>query len=358
MGQAHEIRPAIIDLSFTEQGRAKLTIALNLEALIAEIGPEHSDTTESKNVTKYDALRELPPDKLSKEFSAFKKRFLQGISIRDQTGTHLNTEVASVTIPQIGDTDLARSSTVILTTSLPVSTESIVWSWDQRFGANIIRTGEQGTDDEYSAYLTEGAATDPIPVSGGVKQSALAVFWNYLVIGFTHILPKGLDHILFVVGLFLLSSRLRPLVFQVTSFTLAHTITLALAATGVVDLSPAIVEPLIALSIVYVCVENILTDKLQRWRPMIVFGFGLLHGLGFAGVLSEVGISPTYFITALVAFNLGVELGQITVIVGCFLLVGFWFRSKPWYRSLITIPASAVIAVIGAYWFVQRTLLS
>lgn len=354
---AHEIRPAIVELSFNEASQAELDITLNLEALIAEIGPDHNDTNESRNAGKYDELRSLSPHQLEREFETFKTKFLRGIIIRDQNGVRLTIDITSLTIPEVGETDLTRSSKIGLSVSLPAGTRNVVWSWDENFGANIVRVGEKGSDDEYSVYLTKGQATDLIPVIGNLTQSALSVFWNYLVIGFTHILPKGLDHILFVVGLFLLSTRMRPLIFQVTSFTIAHTITLALATTGVVDLPASIVEPLIALSIVYVCVENIFTDQLQRWRPVVVFGFGLLHGLGFAGVLSDVGISPTYFVTALVSFNLGVELGQITVIVACFLLVGFWFRDRPWYRSVITIPISIVVAAIGGYWFLQRSLL-
>lgn len=119
---------------------------------------------------------------------------------------------------------------------------------------------------------------------------------------------------------------LRPLFWQVTSFTVAHTITLALGATGMIQISPAVVEPLIAASIVYVCIENMVSDKLQLWRPAVVFGFGLLHGLGFAGVLSEIGIASNFFISALVSFNVGVYLGQIFVILLCFFTVGFWFR--------------------------------
>jgi hydrogenase/urease accessory protein HupE len=270
----------------------------------------------------------------------------------------LDHEVDSVDIADVGDIELARTSRVDLTSAGPVAGENIIWSWHQRFGPNIIRVDTAGSEEGYSAYLTSGGASDPIAVAGASKRSFGAVFWNYLVLGYTHILPKGLDHILFVVGLFLLSTRLRPLLLQITSFTVAHTVTLALGVTGVVQLPAGIVEPLIAASIVYVCVENILTDKLQRWRTAVVFGFGLLHGLGFAGVLAEIGISSASFVTALVAFNVGVELGQVTVIAGCFLLVGLWFHDQPWYRSRVTIPASAVIAVIGAYWFVERIVWS
>ncbi len=187
-------------------------------------------------------------------------------------------------------------------------------------------------------------------------QARPQVFTTYLTIGFVHILPKGLDHILFVVGLFLLSTRLKTLLWQVTSFTLVHSVSLALGMLGIVQISPSIVEPLIAASIVYVAIENIVTDELKRWRPFVVFGFGLLHGLGFARVLAEIGVSQTHFFTGLVAFNLGVEFGQLTVIAFCFVTVGFWFRRRSWYRRAITIPASIAIAFVATYWFAERVI--
>jgi hypothetical protein len=142
------------------------------------------------------------------------------------------------------------------------------------------------------------------------------------VLGFTHILPKGLDHILFVLGLFLLSTRKGPLLAQVTAFTIAHTLTLGLSVFGVVSLSWSVVEPLIAASIAYVAVENILTPNLKPWRTTVVFGFGLPHGLGFAGVLQEVGLPRSQRLPLLASFNVGVELGQLTVIALAFLAVG------------------------------------
>ena len=115
--------------------------------------------------------------------------------------------------------------------------------------------------------------------------------------------------------------------------------------------------PLIAASIVYVAVENVLTDRLNRWRPALIFGFGLLHGLGFASVLGEFGLPEAQFIPALIGFNVGVEVGQLTVVAVAFMLVGFWFRDKPWYRRFIAIPASLTIAAVGAFWVIERTLL-
>jgi hypothetical protein len=140
----------------------------------------------------------------------------------------------------------------------------------------------------------------------------------------------------------------------VTAFTIAHTITLALTIYGLVSLSPRIVEPLIALSIVYVAVENVVTPELRPWRIALVFAFGLLHGMGFAGVLSQLGLPRSEFLTALLCFNAGVELGQLTVIAAAFVLIGLPFRCKPWYRRRVVIPVSLAIAAIGLFWFVQR----
>jgi len=114
------------------------------------------------------------------------------------------------------------------------------------------------------------------------------------------------------------------------------------------------VEPLIALSIAYVAIENVMTSELHAWRPFVVFGFGLLHGMGFAGVLQEIGMPRSEFLTALVAFNVGVEVGQLTVITLAFVLTGLWLRKKPWYRQRFVVPASLMIAAIGLYWTVER----
>jgi len=189
------------------------------------------------------------------------------------------------------------------------------------------------------------------------QQAGWRTFGHYIPIGFDHILPKGLDHILFVLGLFFLSTHLRPLLWQVSAFTLAHTVSLAFGAMGWVSVPSIIVEPLIAASITYVAIENVFSSGMSRWRPLVIFGFGLLHGLGFASVLGELGIPHDQFFPALIGFNIGVEFGQLTVISLAFLAVGMWFRDKPWYRSRISIPASLIIAAFGAYWFFERVFL-
>jgi hydrogenase/urease accessory protein HupE len=224
-------------------------------------------------------------------------------------------------------------------------------------GTYPLALATEGDEGSTWVWLDPGKTSAPFALSRKVVPATrLEVVRRYLALGFLHIVPAGLDHILFVLGLFLLSRRIRPLLAQVTCFTLAHTLSLGLSAAGLVSLPPAIVEPAIALSIVYVAVENVLRRDLSRSRLVLVFSFGLLHGLGFAGVLAELGLPRTQFFTALLSFNAGVEAGQLTVLAGAFLVCSLPFGERPWYRQRIVIPASAAIAAIGLFWSVQRVL--
>lgn len=176
----------------------------------------------------------------------------------------------------------------------------------------------------------------------------------YLVLGFKHILPLGFDHILFVLGLFLLSPKLKPIIIQSTAFTIAHSVTLCLASYNVINPPARIIEPLIALSILYVALENIYSPRLKPSRIGIVFLFGLVHGLGFAGALAEMGLPKNAYFVSLIMFNAGVELGQLTIILLAYFLLAKWFADKPYYRSRVVIPLSIVIAFVAAFWTVQR----
>lgn len=202
--------------------------------------------------------------------------------------------------------------------------------------------------------LAAGEDSPPHVIGGGQQtQSTLEVLWRYTILGFEHILPLGVDHILFVLGLFLLSVHWRPLLLQVTAFTIAHSVTLALSMFDIISMPSHVVETLIAGSIAYVAIENIFTSKLHAWRPAVVFCFGLLHGLGFASVLQELGLPREQFVPALISFNVGVELGQLSVVALAFLAVG-WLRERSDYRKLVVIPSSAAIAAMGVYWAIER----
>jgi hypothetical protein len=186
------------------------------------------------------------------------------------------------------------------------------------------------------------------------SMSATDSAFLYLKLGFEHILPLGLDHILFVLSLFLLSSNLKTVLWQSLAFTVAHSVTLGLAMYKVITISPKIVEPLIALSIAYVALENVFVSRLRPSRIGIVFLFGLVHGLGFAGALAGLGLPSNSYFTSLLAFNVGVELGQLTVIFAAYFLIGKWFGKKSYYHKFIVIPFSLIIAAIALYWFIER----
>lgn len=192
-------------------------------------------------------------------------------------------------------------------------------------------------------------------MEAAVEQSVWDVIGLYLQQGYIHILPRGLDHILFVLALFFASTRLKSLVWQVSAFTLAHTLTLALAVLGYVRLDPAIVEPIIALSIAFVAIENVIFKDMTRWRPAVVFAFGLFHGLGFAGVLSDYGLPQDQLLVSLLSFNVGVEAGQLTIVATCWLAL-HRFADAAWYPWLVRI-ASGAIALMALWWAFDRIVL-
>jgi hydrogenase/urease accessory protein HupE len=177
--------------------------------------------------------------------------------------------------------------------------------------------------------------------------------------GVLHIL-SGPDHILFVLGLILAGGTLRQLIGLLTAFTLAHSITLSLTALGIASLSPRIVEPVIALSIVAVALENLLRRNGERpgadyrIRISLAFGFGFFHGFGFAGALTEAGLPQQAIGWSLAAFNLGVELGQGTILLAVLPMLHAIARYSPTGRQRTTRYASIAIAIAGAVWFVER----
>lgn len=427
--QAHEVLPAIADM--TQDGDTLVfDVSLNAEGFIAGIDlTDISDTNDAPQAADYDSLRALEPAALEAAFADFWPDMARQVRVVVD-GVAVTPDLVGFSAAEVGNTELVRTSSLSFRATLPDGAQKVSVGWAREFGALVIR--QQGVDAPYDGYLEAGAMTDEITLSGGDQASAWQTFVNYIPVGFDHIVPKGLDHILFVLGLFFLSTHLRPLLWQVSLFTLAHTITLALAALGHTEFLDAffinsfgiefiaVVEPLIAASIVYVAVENIFLKDLSPWRPFVVFLFGLLHGLGFASVLGEFGLPEDAFVAALIGFNVGVEVGQLAVIAVMFLCV--WqavrvdrgenevFQAKAlygvlilaalallWldpaalsmalenpsyvflapllavfvlcfasvsfrdhlaaYRRAVSIPASVFIALVGAYWFLERTVL-
>ena len=251
-------------------------------------------------------------------------------------------------------------ATLTLSGQVPAAAVQFTWSYGWTFASYAFSAGRADQGGRDVSWLEGGDVSAPVALAAlatpPTPPTRLATARQYLTLGFTHIVPLGFDHVLFVLGLYLLNGRWRSVLTQVSAFTLAHSITLGLSMYGLIAVSSRVVEPLIAASIAYVAIENLLLVELRSWRVALVFVFGLLHGLGFAGALRELGLPRQEFLTALLTFNLGVEGGQLAVVGAAFLLCGLPFASRDWYRQRVVMPASAAIACMAVYWTVQRLM--
>ena len=352
---AHEVRPAITDVTVT-LATVDMVIRLPLEPLLAGMNlAVLENTNDAPEAATHDALRALAPPALEAAFRVAWPGIADQINILSG-GVRAKPRLVTVIVPEVGDVELPRDSEVRLAVDLPQGNAPVQVGWVESFGSIVVRQMGGGAD-AYTAILQGGTLSEPLPRDSVASERAGTVFLRYVFSGFEHIIPKGLDHILFVLGLYFYALRARPLLAQVTAFTLAHTLTLGLASLGIFTIPARIVEPLIAASIVYVAVENIFGGRSGWARVAVVFAFGLLHGLGFASVLGDVGLSGDRFVVGLIGFNIGVELGQLTVIALAFILLGWSFGRKAWYRSIIAVPASLTIAAVGAWWTFERVFL-
>jgi len=356
---ADVVKPALVEINVDNQRQIVVEVRASIEALLTGINARYKNTQDAPNADEYDEFRKMTPPDLKQAFNRFKQPFLQAIYIQAE-GQKLALQLETVDIPPAGYTKVPRISIIRLSAQLPESAGALQWYYPEKFGDNAVRVRQVDKVNQQWhwsqwQWLRNDEVSEPFSLTEIVaSQTIFEVIASYIVIGFEHIVPKGLDHILFILGLFLLSTHWRPLLWQVTMFTVAHTITLALAMNNIVELPSNVVEPLIALSIAYVGVENIIAKELHKSRLLLVFLFGLLHGLGFASVLTDFGMPKNDFATALISFNVGVEFGQIAVISVAFMLLNFWFKNKEDYRKYIVIPGSAAVSVIGLYWFLER----
>ncbi len=350
--------------------RLDLSIRMTIEAPLAGVDLAGlADTNDAANADLYDEKRAMSPDEIEAELRQAWSAIAPRITL--MAGEERLTPVLEgASIPPVGNPDIARFSTVRISAALPPGDAPVVIGWDGSLGGLILR--QQEVENGYTAFLQDGDLSDPVPRTGGSGQTAWNTSLDYLISGFDHIIPKGLDHILFVLGLFFFALTWGPLLWQVSAFTLAHTVTLALATLGIISIPPEwmwLVEAFIALSISWVAIENLFRPALGWFRPAVVFGFGLLHGLGFASVLGDVGLPQGQFVVALIAFNVGVELGQLAVILSAFLviLMARWAASvsrlddeelvvvdTPVMYRAVALTGSILISIVGLYWFFER----
>jgi hydrogenase/urease accessory protein HupE len=296
----------------------------------------------------------LDQNALSAKFDPLRENIARRIEVKFD-GVASPVDVSFAWVGEVSD--IKKPLGVVLEAKGPVpeSAREVTWRYDLVQSTYGVVFAFEGAEDTETQWLDGDMPSEPFPASADIKPpTAPEIVAQYLQLGFRHVV-QGLDHILFVLGIFLLATELRPVLVQVTSFTVAHSVTLGLTMYGILSLSPRIVDPLISFSIAYVAIENIVVGRLTPWRPAVVFGFGLFHGMGFAGALRELRVPHGQFLPALVSFNVGIELAQLSIIAAAFVSVAMW-RCKPWYRSRVVLPVSTAIAVTGLVWAVQLIL--
>ena len=356
---ADVVKPALTEIAVYADGRIIIEIRTSLEALLSGIDGQYRNTQEAPTADLYDKFRVQSAQDLGKSFESFHGSLLEGVELTiDKQSVPLDIE--SIEIPEPGYTKVPRSSVIYLRAQMSGNPAYLQWYYPARFGDHAVRVklvDESRDFWHWSDYqwIRQDKVSEPFKLQGlSLKSPWYSVVFTYTEAGFLHILPWGADHILFVIGLLLMSRTLRPLLWQVTMFTLAHSITLSLSTLGIFALPAALVEPLIALSIAFIAIQNIFYRVVKRSRLSLIFAFGLLHGLGFAAMLKEFGLPEDSFLLALFSFNLGVELGQVVILLGCWMSVIIWLRDWDGYRRYFIIPVSMIIAVTGLLWFWQR----
>jgi hydrogenase/urease accessory protein HupE len=341
--QAHEIGTSRVTAQFAPDRTYAIEIVTDATALVEKMEASAGRAP----------IGIVDPARLSRILRESEDLFRKKILVRfDETAVRPALEYSVA--PAI-DASSAPAATIRLTGTIPEGAERFSWSFGWTYATYSMTVRKAGAPEVL--WLEGDQRSKPLALAEvTLPPSSAATIWRYLALGFTHIVPLGLDHMLFVLGIYLLNNRPRAVLLQVSAFTVAHSITLGLSMYGAVNVSPRIVEPMIAISIAYVAIENMFLKELKPWRIVLVFAFGLLHGLGFAGALREVGMPRAEFLTALLTFNIGVEAGQLSVIAAAFLLFGWQYSQRDWYRRRIVVPLSLLIAMAAVYWTVERII--
>jgi hypothetical protein len=332
-------------------GTYEMDLYCDFNALLLGLDPGHLDDE------LWMVLVQMDPEERHRRAEGLKERLGDWVAIRfDGVPVH-----PRIDFPEMRQAVAGSGSDASLPGSIarfrgraPEGATAFTIQIDPLFGpvmAGFRRGGDRRLEN---VLLAAGMESEPIPLYGGSGwMGALSVASGCLSLGFRHIFPTGFDHILLVLGLYLLNTRLRSLLAQIAAFTVGHTAAFAISVSGLVSLPVWLVEPLMLLAIVYVALENIISSEPKPWRSAVLFGCGLLHGLASAGAILELGLSPFAYPAALLSFNAGIGLGLVSV-AGLALLATGWLRWREWYRQRLTIPASLLLAAIGMSWAIVR----
>jgi len=353
---SHEIKPSIADFTYDENF-LNIKIRLNAELILSNIDASKISNTNSSSLSDiYDKLRILNKIELEELFKSSWQEISTNIDIKINNETK-KINLINIEVEDIKNFEISRDTHIYLQVLLNNNSEYFTFSWIKKYGPIILRenSNHKLEDELFTEYLQSGIESNQFSFNEKNFKNRLNSFIKFFVLGVQHIIPKGLDHILFIFGLFLFSSSLKKLITQITIFTIAHSITLIFVSLSLMKINPQIVEPIIALSIVYVGIENIFKNYVKEYlRYVVILFFGLLHGLGFALVLSDIGYRSTDLFINLISFNIGIEVAQISIVLVLYLLVALNFAKNKNYRMFFQVPSSILISSIGLYWFFER----
>ncbi len=353
---SHEIKPTIVDLIITE-GQASIDFKINAEQVLAGVdASKYQDTNDAPQAELYDQYREKSEEDLKQDIQQNWNLFQDQIIIN---GLNISSSLNLIDLSTDKDVNPEYPRDTDLKTEIFMDQNVFTIQFANELGPVVIRQFKDINKENmiFSTYLQPGEVSADLSTQSETTISQTVI--EYIILGIEHIVPKGLDHILFIFGVFFFAIKLKPLLWQVSMFTLAHSLTLVLASLKLVFIPASIIEPLIALSIGYVAFENIFQrqgkfhSRSNAIRYAVIFFFGLIHGLGFAFVLEDIGLPTGQLILSLLSFNLGVEIAQIGLVVISYIVM-FYSSKQLWYRKAIQIPCSFGIGLVGIYWFFER----
>ena len=353
---AHEIKPAIVEFNKVKN-QINIVLKFNAEAFLANIdASDYKETINFSNSIKYSELRLLPGEILKEKVFESRDQIINSIFIKTSK-KQLNLKLVEIDVLEEKNIEKVRFTKVYLKTEIKFIETPITFSTKKIFGPLIFKNFsniDKDTDKPQSQWLKPGNQTSKLgslQVKNNTTNFSILGIWN----GILQIILYGFDHILFILGLFFFSHKLKPLLIQVTTFTIAHSITLIFGGLGYITISPLIIEVIIAASIIWIGFENLFRKKMKVSRLGVIFTFGLIHGLGFASMFKPKGLEGTDYYLNLLSFNIGIELGQLITLLPLIILIPL-FNRLSWYRILIAMPASIIIALFGVEMFIDRIL--
>lgn len=345
---ADVLKPALAETTIYDE-KVEIHLSLSLEAALSGISTNLKNTQNAPNEEKYQELRVLQPAQLLEVFEANKDNFLSNIAFYIDGKSHTPI-LETIHIDEVGYTKRSRKSELVLFINAPVHA-SIGWEYSEQYGDSAFRFRFYQEDVyNWSAWQIVSDKLS-IDITDIKPLSAFENAAKFAYTGFYHVIPLGLDHILFIIVMTLSAINFLKTVVLVSSFTLAHTITLALATFGVVVVNTTLVEILIAASIGLVALENLFAKYNHKRQIIVVFIFGLLHGLGFATMLKS--FIEDNFVSSLIGFNIGVEIAQI-IIVALVLLVLFIVKSIGIRQKIITLPTNIAVLIVALIMVFER----